>query len=77
MRITLSSLQTDFAHCIREKLATRLLTRKYEVVDKFDKWTIIEHSENEIAAQSGLFKNKIAPGVLHCGVQQVCALQEC
>ena len=46
MRIILSSLKTDlnvknFAHCIREKLTTRLLTHKHEVADKFSKWTVI------------------------------------
>ena len=31
----------NFAHCIRKKLATRSLTRKHEVVDKFSKWTVL------------------------------------
>ena len=29
-----------FGHCIREKLATRLLTRKQELVGNFSKWTV-------------------------------------
>ena len=31
---------------------------------------VIEHSENEIITQSGLFENEIRPGVLQCGVNK-------
>ena len=37
----------------------------------------IEHSENKIIAQSGLFENEIGPGVLSSSVQQPLALREC
>ena len=36
----------------------------------------IEHSENNIIMQSGLFENEIRPGVLWSSVQQTRALQD-
>ena len=36
----------------------------------------IEHSENKIITQSGLFGNEIGPGVLQSSVQQTRVLQE-
>ena len=36
----------------------------------------IEHSENKIVVQSGLFKTEIGPGLLKSSVQKKCILQE-
>ena len=36
----------------------------------------MEHSENEIITQSGLFENKIGPGELESSAQQTLVLQE-
>ena len=38
---------------------------------------LIEHFENKIITQTGLFENKIGPGVLQSRVHQTCLLQEC
>ena len=37
---------------------------------------LIEHSENKIITQSGLFENEIGPGVLQPSAQQTGMLQE-
>ena len=36
----------------------------------------IEHSENKIITQSGMFENEIGPGLLESSVRQTHALQE-
>ena len=38
---------------------------------------LTEHFENKIITQTGLFGNKIGPGVLQSRVHQTCLLQEC
>ena len=37
---------------------------------------LIEHSENKIVTQSGLFENEIGPGVLNSSIQQIRLLEE-
>ena len=36
----------------------------------------IEHSENKIITQSGLYENEIVPGILQSSIQQIRVLQK-
>ena len=42
----------------------------------FTEYNVIEHTENRMIAQSGMFENEIGPGVLQTNMQQRRVLQD-